>query len=1697
VALADLIQERKHVELLSQAVNCHQQGDLANAAEIYRRILARDPRNFDALHLLGVIEQQRGRPEQAITLIRQAIELAPNRWAFHANLACALDEAKHYAAAIECYRRAIELGGESATLVSNLGATFHALGNQAEAEQQYRRAISLDSKHAEAHYNLGNLLREAGQIESSIESYDNALRLNPQYSAALGNLANLLLDQGRVEESLRLFARASELDPGNAEWHYNHARALKAAGRYSAALASYEKAIALAPDHAAAHMLRGLILLRQGKFSAGWQEYEWRWKKKDELPLRELPQPQWRGEPTSEQTLFIYSEQGVGDELMFASCLPDAIRDARHCVIECDPRLTALYRRSFPTATVHSREGWYAPAWLGQVRPIDCQTPIGNLPRYHRPTLESFPHRNSYLQTDPAQVAKWRQRLNQLGPGLKIGISWRGRSDHEEKYRRSIPLGEWRSLLTLDNVHFVNLQYGDVRREVAEVERELGIELHDWEDADPQNDLDGLAAQMAALDLVVTIGNTNAHLAGAIGAQVWTLLPHSPSWRWMDHRQDSLWYPTMRLLRQRAEADWPVLINAVRDAIVANSSADCLANANIPPIRDAADHQLKRSRATISDVRWRLVDANLNDAFARGVEFAKAGEPHHAEGIFREILRLAPKHVDALHRLGMLLKQSGRRDDALRLLNEAATIAHARANVQFDYAVALTEAFKNEEAERVLHRVIELDPNSGPAYVNLGVICERLGKLDEALAICHRGVNLMPQSAQAIYNLANVYLNQGSLNEALQSYDQLLQLDPQFARGHWNRGLTCMLKADFMGGWAGYAWREKAEQVKLDHFDLPLWDGSSLAGKTLLVHAEQGVGDEIMFASCLPEVVQRARHVHVTCDPRLEKLLHRSFPSASVHSVVRGPTFQWKPPADVDLYTHAGTLPYYFRQTWEQFPRQERFLAPEPETVALWRDRFDALGPGAKIGISWRAGGHSSEQRRRTSLLDHWQPLFQIPGVHFVNLQYGEWSEDLAAARARWGVTIHDWEDADPLSDIDGFAAQVAALDAVVSVGNTTIHVAGAVGTPTWTVLPRVPGWRYLLNHDWMPWYGSVRLRRQTTSGDWDEVYARVAEEVEQHLLQVPQRKARRMPLVSPPPAATSSPTSTGVGILPKEKIPEAFLGALKQHRAGRLTEAERTYHQILEQDPHHGDALHLLGVLAHQTRRFDFAIQSIGAAVRIDPANSIYHYNLASALRDCGQVDAAISHLRDAVRLNPHLAEGFLNLGTLLQSQGHYDDAISAYEQALAMRPDYAEAHNNIGSALRDQGRLTQAVECYRRAVSVRPQYADAHLHLAGVLRELGQPTEALVSFDRGLELAPQNAAAHANRAMLRIQQQMFPEGWEEWEWRWQAEGGPHARPFTQPLWQGESLEDKSVLVHMEQGVGDEIMFASCLPDLAANARRLVVECEPRLVSLFQRSFPGVEIHPRESWDRADWQGAAGTFDVQTPAGSLPRRLRSRLSDFPRQRQLLVPDASRARYWRDIVSELGSGLKVGISWRGGFNNYEGRQRSTTLADWQTLAGLDGIEWINLQYGDTAADVAAFEAAWARPLHQLPGLDLRHNLDDLAAAVSNLDLVIGVSNATAHLVGAVGTPMWLLLCAAPSWRWFHGLAESPWYHSVSYVRQRVRGQWDNVFGQVRAQLLKLRHERSADRGAAPAPHFRFASGSSPLAIDMHSDGAMS
>jgi hypothetical protein len=445
-----------------------------------------------------------------------------------------------------------------------------------EALRHYERAIALSPDHAQALNNLGVIRQQWGDAAAAAAAYQKAVEAEPQFGLAWFNLGNCFRQDNRLEEAIACYRRTLELMPADAETRINLAIVLREVRQFDESLAVLDEIPVASAELPKACLNRSMVHLLRGELGQGWDEYESR------LQVGPDAQPisahRWDGTPLAGRSIRLLCEQGIGDQVMFASCLPDLLKGAGKSFVECDVRLVPLLMRSFPQITAIAKT--IAPDALPSVDRCDIVDYLGSLPRFLRRRIDDFPQTNGYLRPDAERTAGWRSSFARLGGALKVGISWHGGRDMETRRRRSIPLELWEPIFKVPGARFVNLQYGAAAADAAKVRRQFGVSLDDGTDCDPLLDLDNFAAKIAALDLVLSVDNSTAHLAAAIGTPVWTVLPFAPDWRWMLARETTPWYPTMRLLRCRAADNWTELLRRVaRRLTSATISRDLLSGA--------------------------------------------------------------------------------------------------------------------------------------------------------------------------------------------------------------------------------------------------------------------------------------------------------------------------------------------------------------------------------------------------------------------------------------------------------------------------------------------------------------------------------------------------------------------------------------------------------------------------------------------------------------------------------------------------------------------------------------------------------------------------------------------------------------------------------------------------------------------------------------------------------------------------------------------------------------------------------------------------------------------------------------------------------------------------------------------------------------------------------------------------------------
>lgn len=575
---------------------------------------------------------------------------------------------------------------------------------------------------------------------------------------------------------------------------------------------------------------------------------------------------------------------------------------------------------------------------------------------------------------------------------------------------RTCPFENFAPLSGIPGVTFYSLQLDNEMSGSGEARHGFGLVDHTAE----IRDFSDTAALIANLDLVLSIDTGVAHLAGALGKETWVLLPYAADWRWMLDRDDSPWYRDMRLFRQERAGDWQGVMASVRAALIARVS------------KFLAER----------DVRSPVLEA----AYSDGHSLLQAGRVDEAEKPLVRALLLNPHIPEVFNALGVLCREKGKHREALGFFYSALACDPEYVDCHINLGNAFFGEDRLEEAEQAYRKALQLCPVDVRAHQNLGVVLQALGRL----------------------------------SEAEDSFRTALQIDPGYQTARWNLAVLYLMTGNFAEGFQEFEARfSKNEPVPVRHADLPLWDGCSFSGKTLLVHAEQGFGDTFQFIRYLPLVAERGGKVLFECQHEsLRDLLTASL-RGTAFVYVRGETFP-----EVQLQAPLLSLPRIFGTTLETIPGSLPYLLPPTRELDRWRERLQT-DSGFRIGLVW--AGRPKPDPKRSASLQALAPLAAVPGTIFYSLQVGNCSEQVQNPPA--GMVLRDYSV--ELTDFSATAAHMADLDLIITIDSAVAHLAGALGKTVWVLLPYAADWRWMTGRNDSPWYPNMRLFRQEVPGDW------------------------------------------------------------------------------------------------------------------------------------------------------------------------------------------------------------------------------------------------------------------------------------------------------------------------------------------------------------------------------------------------------------------------------------------------------------------------------------------------------------------------------------------------------------------------------------------------------------------------------------
>ncbi len=1118
-------------------------------------------------------------------------------------------------------------------------------------------------------------------------------------------------------------------------------------------------------------------------------------------------------------------------------------------------------------------------------------------------------------------------------------------------------------------------------------------------------------------------------------------------------------------------------------------------------------------KAWVQQDEMEMAIAHFQQAIALKPEYSKAylslsdvllqGEDRQqAMPYLRQAILLQPKSYKLHHDLGLLLKEKGEIEAAVDYLQQAVNLksdsAELRNNlgtalvqqnelqlaeVQFMEAIALkpdlvaayinlgnvlTQMGAAEGAIKCLQQALTLHPDSADCYNQLGIAYKAQDKLSEAIAAYHKGLAINSEHGDLNNNLGTALREEGKWSESTHHYQEALAINPNDGEAHSNLAFNQLILGDLRGGFEEYEWRWQTSRMQPRDFTQPMWDGLPCKESTLLLHCEQGFGDSIQFIRYAPVVAGLGATIILECPQALQQLF-RSVEGIS-QIVVQG-----EPLPAFDLHAPLMSLPHLLATNLETIPLQIPYLGVNKSSQPLPNNS------SLKVGLAWAENSLHPNDSKRSCPLKQLQQLLEISDITFYSLQQG--------IKPQLPPIV---DLSEQMVDFAATAAIIEQLDLVISVDTAVAHLAGAMGKPVWLLLSHIPDWRWLLEREDSPWYPTMHLFRQQQPGDWQGVVGRIAQGLQQ-LLNT--KLAAQQPAPDNPEILTALESAITcyqknqhqqaqqicqqiLQVAPQQVDAINLLGIIA-YQQGDRTAAAKYYQQVIQLQPDNPDAHNNLAILLKNQGQLQRSVFHYTQALKLNPESPEFHHNLGVVLKEVGEIEAAKFHCQQAITLKPNYAKAYMSLGNILLEQGEIKNAVAylkkaialnpksaenfnqlamaykqqqklttaikSYRQALQLKPNSAKIHNNLGNALISEDKWSDALYHLQQAIALKPDYGIAYHNLGKLLIELGKFPQASQCFQQAIALNRDHAEAHFGLAFTQLITGNLQTGFTNYEWR---KGLPEFQiaAFPQPLWDGSPLGGKTIFLQGEQGLGDAIQFIRYASLVECLGGKIIVGTHPSLIRLFS-TMPCIEKLVCAGDTLPD-------FDVHAPLLSLPHIFGTTLETIPTE----IPYLHKLKSTDDAFPLLASSLlRVGIVWAGNPANERDRHRSYQLKHFLPLFQIPDITFYSLQKEQRVAKFL--------PTKDLPLVDLGEQLDDFAttaAVMEQLDLVITVDTAVAHLAGAMGKPTWILLANVPDWRWLLDRNTSPWYPTARLFRQSKPGDWEAVMASVAQALDFLR-----------------------------------
>lgn len=984
-----------------------------------------------------------------------------------------------------------------------------------------------------------------------------------------------------------------------------------------------------------------------------------------------------------------------------------------------------------------------------------------------------------------------------------------------------------------------------------------------------------------------------------------------------------------------------------------------------------------------------------------------AGRLGEAANTYQLILQTNPNNAEAWHLLGVLHSQTGDANAAVEFINKALALEPLNPTYLFNLGCVFLSANAPQQATLSFTQAVRLDTTNVKAWAELGKAFFATQNYPAALRALENGIVIDPLHEPLHDQICRIYKHQSNFEACLESADRGLEVIPESPRLWIHRADVCFALGHFDQAWEAYEWRFKMPENPNTPPDFPLeqWHGQNLADKSILVWTEQGPGDTFLFSSLLQDIIEQAGTCTVATTERLQPILARSFPEIEV---LDGAELK-SSPETADFQTSLISAGRWLRKSWSDFKSRPAHIRPDPQR----KERLaESIKPGDDnrpvVGIAWRSFGVEIS-RQKSIALDAWRPILSVPGIKFISLQYGDATKDIEDFKTATGVEIISGRVPDPISDLEGHLALIASMDLIISSSNTAVHAAAAQGVPVWCAVPHTLGeglrWSWFTDRQDSPWYPSVKLYRQDVREDWTLAVAQIAVDL----------------------AKWSKEKGVSVN--------------LEQHFLA-LTAA---YHQV------------------DQPKAYALTAE---AALEENPdLPSAYRYGALGHLK-LGNYENAVALLNEALARNSNDVDLLIDRSNALGRAGLLEEAETDLQNVLSQQPGREQALYNLGNIRASKGYSRQALKLYQTIDENAASHIDTKLKLAiaSRLSELGRIEECKTILMDMIQRNEEAVEAASRLAMGLLMHGVMAEGWSYLRHRLaKQEANIHYGHFPFPVWSGESIVGKHVLVWTEQGIGEEILVATMMGELSKQAKSVTLLCTARLVSLFKSSLHGVRVALRD--EPLPQEALDPRIDVQMSFSDVGHYLRPTLESFPKKLKTPTLKANvserrnLAKRYRQSVSKP---FLVGLSWHSSAPDY-GVAKSIAPELFANLVRKVPAQFVSLQYDAKTEHLDAFKAfapeRWTYDSSVDPLLDMERPASQIAA----LDFVVTISNTTAHLAGALGIPTILLVAphAGRHWYWFKKHTTCLWYPSVEIFEVEESMDWSVPLRRVQERLQGL------------------------------------